>query len=74
VLRIHRRVAHPLGVRFGGFQSGRTFLIDRVRFIELLERIASGGDVSSELESSTTMIAFKWPFMTHGAGKAAKEP
>jgi hypothetical protein len=39
VLRIERRTAIRLMNRFGGFQTGKTFLIDRVRLIEQLEQL-----------------------------------
>src|SRR5450432_4172219 len=48
VLRIHRRVAIRLMHRFGGFQSGKTFLIDRLQLIEQLERVSRGEEVSFE--------------------------
>lgn len=48
VLQIHRRVAIRLMHRFGGFQSGKTFLIDRLQLIEQLERLSRGEDVIVE--------------------------
>jgi hypothetical protein len=50
VLRIERRTAIRLMNRFGGFQSGKTFLIDRLHLIEQLEEIDHGDDVSIERE------------------------
>ena len=37
--------------RFGGFQTGKTFLIDRVRLIEQLEQLDRGDDATVERES-----------------------
>ncbi|HEY3742916.1 MAG TPA: hypothetical protein VGL53_23880 [Bryobacteraceae bacterium] len=48
VLRIHRRVAIRLMHRLGGFQSGKTFLIDRLHAIEQLERVGRGEDLKFE--------------------------
>ncbi len=50
VLRVERRVAIRLMHRFGGFQAGRTFLIDRIRLLEKLELLAGGEDVTAERE------------------------
>src|SRR5438067_2487555 len=50
VLRIERRTAIRLLNRFGGFQAGKTFLIDRLRLLEQLERIARDEDVTAEQE------------------------
>jgi hypothetical protein len=48
VLRIGRRTAIRLMNRFGGFQSGKTFLIDREKLIAKLEEIARGEDMAVE--------------------------
>jgi hypothetical protein len=48
VLRIERRTAIRLMHRLGGFQAGKTFLVDRLRLIEQLERIAGGEEVAAE--------------------------
>ena len=42
LLRIHRRSAIRLMHRFGGYQAGRTFLIDRPALMRQLRRIAAG--------------------------------
>jgi hypothetical protein len=42
LLRIHRRAAIRLMHRFGGYQAGRTFLIDRPALMRQLKRIAGG--------------------------------
>lgn len=55
VLRIHRRVAIRLMHRLGGFQSGKTFLIDRSRVIEQLERISRGDDFGIERDRRTRL-------------------
>ena len=41
LLRVHRRGAIRLMHRFGGYQAGRTFLIDRPALMRQLERIAA---------------------------------
>jgi hypothetical protein len=51
VLRIERRTAIRLMNRFGGFQTGKTFLIDRLQLIEQLEQLDRGDDVTVERES-----------------------
>ena len=56
VLRIHRRVAIRLMHRFGGFQSGKTFLIDRLQLIEQLERVSRGEEVSFERDRRTRLV------------------
>ena len=48
VLHIRRRTAIRLLNRFGGFQSGKTFLIDRLQLIAKLEEIDRGDDVTAE--------------------------
>ena len=48
VLRIGRRTAIRLMNRFGGFQSGKTFLIDREKLIAKLEEVARSEDVTAE--------------------------
>ena len=48
LLRNERRTAIRLMNRFGGFQTGKTFLIDRQRLIEQLEQLDRGDDVTVE--------------------------
>lgn len=48
LLGVERRTAIRLMGRFGGFQTGRTFLIDRLQLIAQLERIARGEDFAIE--------------------------
>ena len=48
VLKVHRRVAIRLMNRFGGFQAGKTFLIDRLQLIDRLEDISGGVDFAVE--------------------------
>lgn len=55
ILRIHRRTAIRLLHRCGGFQVGKTFLMDRLEFIQRLEEIAAGDDVTSELARRTRL-------------------
>jgi hypothetical protein len=45
---LHRRRAIELLHRFGGYQAGRTFLIDRRLLIEQLKRVAEGEEFQSE--------------------------
>jgi hypothetical protein len=42
LLRVHRRDAIRLMHRFGGYQTGRTFLIERPALVRELKRIAAG--------------------------------
>jgi hypothetical protein len=42
--------------RFGGFQSGKTFLIDRLQLIEQLERVSRGDEVSFERDRRTRLV------------------
>lgn len=48
VLRIERRTAIRLMHRFGGFRTGKTFLIDRLQLIEQIEQLDRGDDVTFE--------------------------
>jgi hypothetical protein len=45
---LRRRRAIELMHRFGGYQAGRTFLIDRLLLIEQLRRLAEGEEFQSE--------------------------
>ena len=45
---VRRRRAIQLLHHFGGFQAGRTFLIDRKQLIATLERMRDGGDFAFE--------------------------
>src|SRR3954464_14256666 len=45
---LRRRRAIELLHRFGGYQTGRTFLIDRHRLIDQLRRLAEGEDFQAE--------------------------
>ena len=42
--------------QFGGYQSGRTFLIERVKLLRLLRRMARG-DYQWELARRTKLVA-----------------
>jgi hypothetical protein len=55
VLRVERRTAIRLMNRFGGFQSGRTFLIDRLQLIAQLEQLDRGDDATAERERRTRL-------------------
>jgi hypothetical protein len=48
ILSVQRRTAIRLLNRFGGFQSGKTFLIGREKLIAKLEDVARGTDVTAE--------------------------
>ncbi len=48
LFHVRRRRAHQLMSAFGGFQIGRTYLIDRGALIDALERIARGDPFSWE--------------------------
>lgn len=48
LLRIHRRAAIRLMHSFGGYQAGRTFLIDRAALMQRLRQIAAGEAYSFE--------------------------
>ena len=45
---LRRRRAIELLHRLGGYQAGRTFLVDRQRLIEQLKRMAEGDDFQAE--------------------------
>jgi hypothetical protein len=48
VFGLGRRQAIELMHRFGGYQAGRTFLIERAQLIAALDRIAAGGECQQE--------------------------
>jgi len=48
LLRLGRREAIRLMHRFGGYQAGRTFLIDRSDLVRQLEVVAAGDEFSRE--------------------------
>lgn len=49
VFRVGRRRAIQLMHRFGGYQAGRTFLIERNALLRALEALAEGDDFSTEV-------------------------
>lgn len=55
LLRLHRRAAIRLMHRFGGFQAGRTFLIDRQRLIDELKQLANGEAFAFERNRRTRL-------------------
>lgn len=55
VFGVRRRRAVQLMHRFGGFQAGRTFLIDRQALLESLRRMADG-DYEWELARRTRLV------------------
>src|SRR5450759_2316196 len=48
VFGLKRRRAIELLHQFGGYQAGRTFLLDRVRLLEALRSLESGEDYTAE--------------------------
>jgi len=48
VFRLRRRRAIDLMAQFGGYQAGRTFVVDRQQLIAKLERIRSGSEFAFE--------------------------
>jgi hypothetical protein len=48
VFRLRRRRAIDLMAQFGGYQAGRTFVVDRKQLIAQLERIRNGSDFAFE--------------------------
>ena len=48
VFGVRRRRAIELMHRFGGFQAGKTFLVDRASLLRQLEMIEQGGDFAHE--------------------------
>jgi hypothetical protein len=49
LFRLKRRQAIELMHRFGGYQAGRTFLIDRAHLIQRLQELASGAEFEFEV-------------------------
>ena len=56
VFGVRRRRAIQLMHQFGGYQSGRTFFIERVKLLRLLRRMARG-DYEWELARRTKLVA-----------------
>ena len=48
VFRVGRRRAIELMAKFGGYQAGRTFLVDRKKLIAALEKMRQSGEFSFE--------------------------
>ncbi len=48
IFGVKRRRAIELMHQFGGYQTGRTFLLDRARFLEALQSLESKEDYSAE--------------------------
>lgn len=48
IFGLRRRRAIELMHQFGGYQAGRTFLLDRVRLLETLQSLESNDDYSAE--------------------------
>src|SRR3954451_5321842 len=57
VFRVRRRRAIDLMVQFGGYQTGRTFVIDPRQLIATLERMRNGGDFAFERQRKGTSPA-----------------
>jgi hypothetical protein len=56
IFGVRRRRAIQLMHQFGGYQSGRTFFVERVKLLRSLRRIA-GGDYEWELARITKLVA-----------------
>ena len=56
IFRVRRRRAIQLMHQFGGYQSGRTFFIERVKLLRLLRRMARD-DYEWELARRTKLVA-----------------
>ena len=56
IFRVRRRRAIQLMHQFGGYQSGRTFFIERVKLLRSLRRMARG-DYEWELARRTKLVA-----------------
>ena len=48
LFEVRRRRAHQLMGSFGGFQIGRSYLVDRKQVIRMLERVTRGEDYAME--------------------------
>src|SRR5690349_2372333 len=48
LLWVHRRLAIRLMHRFGGFQAGKTFLLDKAKLVQELESIRDSGEYTVE--------------------------
>lgn len=57
VFRVRRRRAIQLMHRFGGYQSGRTFLVDRNALLRSLKSLGSGDEVSTEVRRKEQLSA-----------------
>ena len=57
VFQVRRRRAIQLMRRFGGFQSGRTFLVDRTALLRSLESLQSADEFSIELRRKERLSA-----------------
>lgn len=56
IFGVRRRRAIQLMHKFGGYQSGRTFLVERAKLLRLLRQIARG-DYEWELARRTRLVA-----------------
>ena len=57
VFQVRRRRAIQLMQRFGGFQSGHTFLVDRTALLRSLRSLQSGDEFSIELRRKERLSA-----------------
>jgi hypothetical protein len=57
LLRIHRRAAIRLMHRFGGYQAGKTFLVDREALVRHLEQIAAGDSYRFETRRRERLVS-----------------
>lgn len=71
---VRRRQAIQLMHRFGGYQTGKTFLIDRLRLVAELERASAGPDYSFEVRRKERLVDSLAKFDRHRAADRVKIP
>ena len=71
---LKRRRAIELLHQFGGYQAGRTFLIDRQRLIRFLERLEQGDDFTFEIGRREHLSAGLDALRRHHVGATVRIP
>ena len=56
LFEVRRRRAHQLMARFGGFQIGRSYLVDRRQVIRMLERVSKGEAFAQESRRKARVV------------------
>jgi hypothetical protein len=69
LFEVRRRRAHQLMGRFGGFQIGRSYLVDRKQVIRMLERVAKGEEFSEESRRKARVMETLEVARRHLAGR-----